>query len=210
MKREELEKLGMTKEQMDYVMSENGKDINAQKAIIDQKDQQITALTTERDGLKTQVADRDKDIKDLQKQVGDINELTTKLNDLQSKYDKDTAALNDKLDGQARDHAAEKVFEKVEFTSAYAKKAALAEFKAAGLEFKDGAYVGADDFVKKMQTDNPDAFKVEAPPADPEPKPQPKPQFSDPTPQPKPKPKMRLADMMLKKNENPNATINFD
>lgn len=207
MKREELKNLGMTDEQIKFVMDENGKDINAQKSIIEQKDQQITALTTERDGLKTQVADRDKDIADLKKESGNTEELNKKLTDLQTKYDTDTKDLQGKLDAQARSHAAEKFYDKVEFTSTYAKKAAIAEFNAANLEFKDGAYVGADDFLKKQKTDNPDAFKVVEPPKDPEPKPK----FADPNPQPaKPKAKFSLAEMMQKKNENPNTTINFD
>jgi len=209
MKREELKKLDMTDEQIDYVMDEHGKAVNAQKAIVEQKDQEIAALTTERDGLKTQVADRDKDIADLKKQSGNTEELNTKLSELQTKYDTDTKALQDKLDSQARTHAAEKFYGNVEFTSAFAKKAAVEEFMAANLEFKDGAYVGADDFLKGQREKNPDAFKAAEPPADP--KPTPKPQFTDPNPKPHPpKPKFSLTEMMQKKNENPNATINFD
>lgn len=175
MKREELKNLGMTDDQIKFVMDENGKEINAQKAIIEQKDQEITALTTERDGLKTQVADRDKDIDDLKKQSGNTAELNDKLTELQTKYDTDTKELQGKLDSQARTHAAERYFDKVEFTSAFAKKAAIEEFHKAGLEFKDGAYVGADDFLKKMKSENPDAFKAEEPP-----KADPKPQFTVP------------------------------
>ena len=207
MKREELKNLGLTDEQIKFVMDENGKDINAQKAIIEQKDQQITALTTERDGLKTQVADRDKDITDLKKQVGDNEDLNKRISDLQTKYDTDTKELQGKLDSQARSHAAEKFYGNVEFTSAFARKAAVDEFMAANLEFKDGAYVGADDFLKGQREKNPDAFKVAEPPKDPEPKPK----FADPNPQPqKPKAKFSLTELMQKKNENPNTTINFD
>lgn len=210
MKREELKKLGLTDEQIDAIMDEHGKEINAQKAIVEQKDQQITALTTERDGLKTQVADRDKDIADLKKQSGDNEELNTKLSELQTKYDTDTKALQSQLDSQARSHATERFYDKVEFTSAYAKKAAMDEFNAANLEFKDGAYVGADDFLKKQKTDNPDAFKVAEPPQQ-DPTEPTKPKFSDPTPAPTaPKAKFSLTELMQKKNENPNATIKFD
>ena len=183
MKREELKNLGLTDDQIKFVMDENGKDINAQKAIIEDRDQKITALTTERDGLKTQVADRDKDIDDLKKQSGNTDELNKKLTELQTKYDTDTQALQGKLDSQAKAHAAERYFDKVEFSSAFAKKAAIAEFNNAGLEFKDGAFVGADDFLKKMKTENPDAFKVSEPPKDPDPKPQ----FTNPNPKSDPK-----------------------
>lgn len=186
MKREELKNRGLTDEQIDYVMGENGKDVNAQKAIIEQKDQQIATLTTERDGLKTQVADRDKDIADLKKQSGNTDELNQKLTELQTKYDTDTQALQGKLDSQARSHATERFYEKVEFTSTFAKKAAIKEFEDAKLEFKDGAFVGADDFLKKQKTDNPDAFKAAEPPKEPE---NPKPQFTNPGNNSNPAPK---------------------
>lgn len=56
MKREDLRKLGLTDEQVDQVMSMNGEDVNASKAIVAQRDETIRTLTTERDGLKEQVA----------------------------------------------------------------------------------------------------------------------------------------------------------
>lgn len=208
MKREDLKAKGLTDEQIDFVMAENGKDINALKDANAQKDQQITALTTERDGLKTQLADRDKDIEDLKKQKGNTDELNQKLTDLQTKYDTDTQALRDKMDAQARSHAAEQFYGNVEFTSGFAKKAAIKEFMEAGLEFKDGAYVDADKFLEKQRADNPDAFKAKE---DPAPAPKPKPQFADPKPnQTPPKPKPSLRELMEKKNANPDATINFD
>ena len=52
MKREELRALGLTDEQVDKIMSMNGDDVNAQKAIEAARDQTITTLTQERDGLK--------------------------------------------------------------------------------------------------------------------------------------------------------------
>ena len=55
MKREDLEKLGLSKEQIDAVMSENGKDIETQKA-------KTTAAETERDGLKTQLSEASKTV----------------------------------------------------------------------------------------------------------------------------------------------------
>ena len=86
MKREDLRKLGLTDEQVDQVMSMNGDDVNAQKAIVAQRDETITALTTERDGLKEQVTARDKDIADLKKAAGDNESLNKQLSDLQTKY----------------------------------------------------------------------------------------------------------------------------
>lgn len=161
MKRDALEAQGLSKEQIDAVMAMNGEDVNALKATIAEKDQTIASLTTERDGLKTQVTDRDKDIAQLRKDAGDNEKLSQQLTELQTKYDTDTKALQDTLDKQARDHAIDQLFSGVQFTSAFAKKAAIAEFRGANHEFKDGAFVGGADILKQMQKDNPDAFKAE-------------------------------------------------
>ena len=161
MKRDALEAQGLSKEQIDAVMAMNGEDVNALKATIAEKDQTIASLTTERDGLKTQVADRDKDIAQLRKDAGDNEKLSQQLTDLQTKYDTDTKALQDTLDKQAKDHAIDQLFSGVQFTSSYAKKAAIAEFREANHEFKNGQYVGGADILKQMQKDNPDAFKTE-------------------------------------------------
>lgn len=164
MKREDLRKLGLTDEQVDQVMSMNGDDVNAQKAIVAQRDETITALTTERDGLKEQVTARDKDIADLKKAAGDNESLNKQLSDLQTKYNDDTAKLQKSLDDQARAHAIEGLFGGIKFTSAFAKRAAMKEFEAAGLEFKDGKFTDADATIKKMREQNPDAFEPEKKP----------------------------------------------
>lgn len=161
MKREDLRKLGLTDEQVDQVMSMNGEDVNAGKAIVAQRDETIRTLTTERDGLKEQVAARDKDIADIKKTAGDNSALTQQLSELQTKYNEDTAKLQKSLDDQARAHAIEGIFGKIEFTSTFAKRAAMKEFEAAGLEFKDGKFTDADATIAKMRKDNPDAFKTE-------------------------------------------------
>lgn len=161
MKREELEKLGLTKEQIDSVMAINGADVEAGKKTLASKDEQVAALTTERDGLKTQVSDRDKDIAALKKGAGDNETLSQQLNDLQAKYDTETTTLKKTLESQAIDHAAENLFSGFEFTSALAKKAALREFLAQNPEFKEGKFTDAESRVKKLREDYPDAFKPE-------------------------------------------------
>ena len=176
MKREDLRKIGLTDEQVDQVMAINGDEVNASKAIIAQRDEQIKTLTTERDGLKDQVAARDKDIADIKKTAGDNSALTQQLSELQTKYNEDTAKLQKSLDDQARAHAIEGLFGKIEFTSAFAKRAAMKEFEAAGLEFKDGKFTDADATIAKMKKDNPDAFKAETK-SEPTP---PKPKFTTP------------------------------
>ena len=161
MKRDELKALGLTDEQIDKVMGMHGADITQLRTDLATRDETIKSLTTERDSQKAQLAQRDKDIADLQKKAGDNEALTQQITDLQAKYDKDTADLQATLEKQARTHATESLFASVKFTSAYAKKAAIAEFEAAGHEFKDGKYVGGESILKQMRKDNPDAFVAE-------------------------------------------------
>lgn len=180
MKREDLRKLGLSDEQVDQVMSMNGEDVNAQKAIVAQRDETIKAITTERDGLQTQVKDRDKDIAELKKSSGDNETLTQQLTDLQKKYTEDTTKLQKSIDDQAKSHAVEGLFSGIEFTSALARRAAIKEFEAAGLEFKDGKFADADSTIKKLREQYPDAFKAAKkdepdPPTDPKP-----PKFTNP------------------------------
>lgn len=161
MKREELEKLGLTKEQIDTIMAENGKDIEASKTALAAKEQELATKTTEAEGYKTQLSDRDKDIKELKKQAGNSEELNTKLAELQTKYDTETTSLKTKLDEQALDHATEKFFTGVEFASGLAKEAAIAKFKSKGLKYENDKFLGGDDFIAELKKTDPAAFKPE-------------------------------------------------
>lgn len=60
MQREYLKGLGLEDEVINKVMAENGKDITAAK-------QQLSEVEAERDGLKSQLTQQDKDIDDLKK-----------------------------------------------------------------------------------------------------------------------------------------------
>jgi len=170
MKREFLEGLEVNgvklpKEVIDSIMDENGKDVQAGKDALAAKVQELTTMTEERDGLKSQIAERDKDIKELRKTAGDNQALTTQLTELQTKYDKDTADLQKKLSDQSRDFATEKFFSQFKFTSELAKKAAIAEFKEQKFEQDDkGEFRGGKDWVEKLKASNPAAFEAEEDP----------------------------------------------
>lgn len=161
MKREDLKKLGLTDEQIESIMAEHGKDIETLKASLSAKEQELAAKTTEAEGYKQQIAERDKDIKALKAQAGNSEELNKKLAELQEKYDTDTAALQKKLNEQTLDFATERYFSGIEFASELAKKAAMAEFKAKGFKYENGKFVGADEFITELKKTDPAAFKPE-------------------------------------------------
>ena len=158
MTREYLKGLGLTDEQINSVMGENGKDIEAAKGSLATVQQQLATAQTEISGLKGQLADRDKDIEELKKQVGDNTALSDQIKTLQSKYDTDTKALQERLDSQAYSHAADKFFDGFKFSSKAARKAALSDFTAKKLKLVDGKFEGADEFMASLKKDDPTMF----------------------------------------------------
>lgn len=154
---------GITDEQITAILNENGKDLTESKNALALKEQELATVKTERDGLNTQIASRDKDIKDLQSQVKGNEGLEQQLKDLQDKYDKDTADLKNTLSEQAISHATEKFFTGVEFSSTLAKNAAMSQFKEQGfkLDEKTGEFIGGKDWLENLKKTEPAAFKVE-------------------------------------------------
>lgn len=145
----------------------------------------------------------------------DVDGIKQSVADWEKKYNDDTAALNQKIADNERSYQEELFLRGYKFSSKAAADGIRAEFVKRKFPFEDGSFIGGKEFMEKLMADEDykAAFVVEAPAADPEPAPapQPKPQFSDPNPhQPQPKPKMSLAEMMRRKNENPNAEIKFD
>lgn len=168
MKREFLEAIEvngakLSKEVIDSIMNENGKDIQAGKEALANAERKLGELTTERDGLKASIVTRDKDISELKKQVAGNEDLSGKLSDLQTKYDTDTKDLKQKIADQVFSRATDKFFADVKFTSDLAKKAAIADFKEQKLKFDETTdeFVGGKEWLEKMKAANPTAFVAE-------------------------------------------------
>ena len=157
MKREFLEGLDLglgedvklSKNAIDAIMEENGRDIEA-------KNNTITALTTERDGLKTQLGDANATIQSYKDM--DIDGIKKSAADWQTKYNTETKALQDKLDAQAYGYAVEGIVAKEKFSSQAAKKAFVSELTSKGLKLEDGKLLGYDEFLKGYKESDPDAF----------------------------------------------------
>lgn len=94
MKRNQLKDLGLDEDQIKAVMDLNGEDINNAKSGND-------AIVEENNALKAQIAERDKDLKNLRKNAKDNEELSNSYKELEVKYKNDTTALTNKLN-QAR------------------------------------------------------------------------------------------------------------
>lgn len=119
MKREELEKLGITeKETIDAILNINSSDIGKAKGDVEAKETELTEL-------KAQVADRDKDIAELSKQTGNSAELQTQLQELQDKYKTETESLNAKVTETKRNSAIDLALIKAGARNVKAAKALL-------------------------------------------------------------------------------------
>lgn len=120
--------------------------------------------------LSTVQAKLDKEVqkvRELSEKIGGdgetIEDVKKQLADLQTKYDTDTKALQGQLDDRDYSDAINGfIAEKgLKFSSKSAEKAFISAFKEKKLERKDGAFVGADDFLKAQQEADPAAFSAE-------------------------------------------------
>jgi len=145
MKTAELTAIGLTEEQATQVLALNGKDVENAKAA---KDKVIADLTGERDDYKTRLETAETTLKgfegiDPQKIQQEIQTYKQKAEDAEKDYNKkilkrdQTDWLKEKLDDYG-------------VASPYARKQLIAEItdEDNGLKWKDGAFMGLDDFMK--------------------------------------------------------------
>lgn len=160
MKREFLEGLDLglgedvklSKNAIDAIMEENGRDIEA-------KNNTITALTTERDGLKTQLGDANATIQSYKDM--DIDGIKAKAGEWKTKYNTDTQALKDQLAAAEYGFAVKEAVAGLKFSSESAKKAFVADLTAKKLPLQEGKLLGLEDFAKTYKESDPDAFLPE-------------------------------------------------
>lgn len=156
MKREFLEALGLEKEAVDKIMAENGADLEREKA-------RTTAAKADLADAKGKLETAMNDLETMKKSSGDIAAVQKQLSELQAKYDKDTGDLTKKLeDRDYSDGITAFIAEKgLKFSSKGAERDFIAAFKEKKFERKDGAFVGADDFLKERQESDPAAFSTD-------------------------------------------------
>lgn len=119
-------------------------------------------MQTESEGYKKQLEEANsliksyKDVKDK-----DIEGLKQSAKDWETKYDTDTKALQEKLAAQEKTFAAERYLDGQKIKSPLSRKTILNEFLAQNLEFKDGKFIGADEYMKGVREQYPDEFQTD-------------------------------------------------
>lgn len=131
MERDFLEKQGLNADQIKAVMAQNGKETNALR---DDYDRKLASLNDQVDGYKSQISDRDKQIKTLGSQAKDNEELKAKVAEFEKANKEKDKEWSSKLASQKKEFA---------ISSALSKAGAL-ENKAV-LPFIDTGKVSLDE-----------------------------------------------------------------
>lgn len=155
MKTEELKSKGLTQEQIDFVMAENGKDLK-------QLQDDNKTLTTERDDLKKKVEAAEEKEETLQKQLKDAQDTIKGFDGVDiEKLNKDVADYKARAEKAEKDAEAKILrrdqrdylnaeFDKLGITSERTRKSLAAEIMGEdGLKWKDGTFLGLSDFLAK-------------------------------------------------------------
>ena len=121
----------------------------------------ITSLTTERDGLQSQLSDANATIQSYKDM--DIDGIKQSAADWETKYNTDTQALKDQLESTKYGYAVENAVGSLKFTSESAKKAFLADLTAKKLPIQEGKLLGLEDFTKGYKEADPGAFASNEP-----------------------------------------------
>lgn len=157
MTRKQLEDLGLSKEQADGIMKINGDDIENAKST---SAAEIKNLQTEVSGLKTQVADRDKQLETLKTSAGDNEALTKQIADLQAENIKARENHESEINQLKVDFSVEKALTGAKAKNVKAVKALL-DLTDAKLD-KDGNVKGLQEQIDRLTAADDTKFLFDA------------------------------------------------
>lgn len=120
-----------------------------------------TRLQTECSGYKNQLKEANDTIKSYKDM--DIDGIKQSAANWETKYNQDTKKLQDQLDAQQRTFAAERYLDTFKIKSPLSRKTILQDFMDQKLELKNGSFVGADEYMKKIKEQYPDEFESDDP-----------------------------------------------
>lgn len=118
-----------------------------------------TRIQTESAGYKKQLEDANGIIKSYKDM--DIDGIKQSAKEWETKYTEDTKKLQEQLANQEKTFAAERYLDGQKIKSPLSRKTILNDFLAQDMEFKDGKFSGADDYMKKIREQYPDEFEAE-------------------------------------------------
>lgn len=151
MKREDIKKLqpDIKDDVLDQIMNLHSADVGAHK-------NNVTALTTERDQLKAQLAEANKQIQSYKDM--DVDAIKKSAADWEARHAADTKALQEKLDAATYGFSVERAVTGLKFSSTAAKNQFVTDLTAKKLPLQEGKLLGLDDYVKTYKEQDPGAF----------------------------------------------------
>lgn len=149
MKTEFLKNLGIEEETIKAIMAENGKDIQREKAKLENLELELKTNK----GLLEEANVEINKFKEM-----DIDGIKRNASEWETKYNNDIAKLQEEIKAKDFEYNARDYLDKYKFTSDLAKKAVIAEFKAKNFQYDNGVFLGADDFMNQLKESNPNAF----------------------------------------------------
>lgn len=154
MKREEIKNLlpDISKETLDAIMDLHSADVGTHK-------QNVTALTTERDQLKAQLEEANRQIQSYKDM--DVEAIKKSAADWEAKHAADTKALQDKLDAATYGFGVERAVAGLKFSSTAARNQFVSDLTAKKLPLQEGKLLGLEDYVKSYRESDPGAFLPE-------------------------------------------------
>ena len=144
MKREFLEGLELNKETIDTIMAEYGKTTQG--------------LREERDNLKTQVEDANKEIQSYKDM--DIDSIKKSADDWKTKYEEMEANQKAEKEKSIRDERTNAFFNDVKFASESAKAGVIAEFNKKDFKYDEESkkFLGASEWLNELKDKDSGAF----------------------------------------------------
>lgn len=194
MKTEDLLEKGLTQEQVNFVMSENGKDLKKLQTEVD-------TLTTERDNFKERAETAEETLKGFEGK--DFEAMQKEVETWKETAEQAKAEYETKMAEHEKAELLKNAMEGIEFTSESARKAITAQI-AEGVTVKNGKLIGFNDLLEDAKSADASAF-VDKEQQNLE---QNRAKFTTPnTKVPQPGKKLGIAELMKLKNENPNLDI---
>lgn len=195
MKTEDLKAQGLSDEQIQFVMKENGKDIKELQTKNGKLEDDLTEMTTR----ATTAEDTLKKFDGI-----DPEQIQTELADWKKKAEDAEKDYNAKIAERDFSDALRTELESIKFSSESAKEAISAKIKEAGLKLSNGKILGLNDLLEQIKEKDASAFVDE----DAEQAKGKAASFTKPgTGGGKPGQRYTMSELMKMKNENPDLDI---
>lgn len=149
MKTEDLKEKGLTDEQIQFVMAENGKDIKKLQ-------KENGTLESDRDNWKQRAETAEETLKKFD--GVDLETMQTELADWKKKAEDAEKDYSAKIYERDFSDALKTELESVKFSSDAAKRAVMSEIKESGLKLKDGKILGLSDLIGQIKERDASAF----------------------------------------------------